>query len=134
MLNALPLWWLFSSLPGKDCLALMILRTVSRRERRIQISTVFWLALFAVLNGFDLITTYVDLQAGMREGNPLMRALLNQEGFSALIFYKVLMVLVVSAGILALSRSYPFLARAALAVCNVLVLVVVLSNFIQSQF
>src|SRR5690348_8141064 len=118
-----------SGFPGKGYLTLMILRTVPRRERRIHLSTPFWLALFAVLNGCDLITTYVDLQAGMREGNPLMRALLNQEGFSALIFYKVLMVLVVTAGILALSRSYPVLARAALAVCNLLVLVVVLSNF-----
>jgi hypothetical protein len=123
----------FSGLPGKGYLILMILRTVSRRERRIRIATPFWLVLFAILNACDLITTYIDLQAGMREGNPLMRALLNQEGFSALIFYKVLMVLVVSAGILALHRNYPVLARAALAVCNLLVLAVVLSNFIQSQ-
>ena len=120
-------------LPGKDCLALMILRQALRRERREHFWSLFWLALFAVLNAFDLITTYVDLQAGMREGNPLMRALLMQNGFSALIIYKVLMVLVVSSGILILNRSYPLLARGALAVCNVLVLLVVLSNFIQYQ-
>jgi hypothetical protein len=111
----------------------MILRSAARRERREHFWSLFWLALFAVLNAFDLITTYVDLQAGMREGNPLMRALLNQNGFSALIIYKVLMVLVVSSGILILNRSYPLLARGALAVCNVLVLLVVLSNFIQYQ-
>ncbi|HLW02124.1 MAG TPA: DUF5658 family protein [Ktedonobacterales bacterium] len=111
----------------------MILRSAARRERRIPFWSLFWLALFAVLNACDLLTTYIDLQAGMREGNPLMRALLNQAGFSALILYKVLMVFVVSAGILMLNRSYPLLARAALAVCNILVLVVVLSNFIQYQ-
>ena len=109
----------------------MVVRSVPRRERRASFLAVFWLALFAVLNGFDLITTYVDLQVGMREGNPLMRALLDQAGFSALIIYKVLMVLVVSAGILLLNRNYPLLARLSLAVCNLLVLAVVLSNFLQ---
>jgi hypothetical protein len=111
----------------------MILRSAPRQPRRLLVSALFWLALFAVLNAFDLITTYVDLQAGMREGNPLMRALLDQAGFGALIFYKILMVLVVSAGILTLSRRYPHLAHITLAVCNLLVLAVVLSNFIQYQ-
>jgi hypothetical protein len=120
-------------LPGKDCLATMILHSAPRLFRHVRFSSLVWLVFFALLNGFDLITTYVDLRAGMREGNPLMRALLDQGGFSALIGYKVLMVLAVSAGILALSRSYPLLARTALAVCNALVLTVVLSNFIQYQ-
>ncbi len=111
----------------------MIMRSVPRRERRDPIPSLFWLFVFALLNGCDLVTTYVDLQAGMREGNPLMRTLLYQNGFSALIIYKVLMVLVVSAGILILNRNYPLLARGALAVCNGLVFVVVLSNFIQYQ-
>jgi Domain of unknown function (DUF5658) len=111
----------------------MILHSASRRPRRVHFSSLFWLAFFALLNGFDLLTTYLDLHAGMREGNPLMRALLDQDGFSALIGYKVVMVLAVSAGILTLSRSYPLLARTALAVCNALVLTVVLSNFIQYQ-
>ncbi|HEY7351024.1 MAG TPA: DUF5658 family protein [Ktedonobacterales bacterium] len=112
----------------------MMLRSAPRQSRRARFSTPFWLAFFAVLNAFDLITTYVDLQAGMREGNPLMRALLDQAGFSALIVYKALMILAVSAGILILSRSYRGLARLALVICNVLVLVVVLSNFIQYQW
>ncbi len=111
----------------------MILRSATRRERRVPVWSLFWLVIFALLNAGDLLTTYVDLRAGMREGNPLMRALLDQAGFSALIFYKALMVMVVSIGILMLNRSYPLLARAALAVCNVLVLVVVLSNVIQYQ-
>jgi hypothetical protein len=111
----------------------MILHSAPRRARRDSFLSLFWLVVFAVLNTFDLITTYVDLQAGMREGNPLMRALLYQNGFSALIIYKVLMVFVVSAGILILNRTYPVLARGALAVCNGLVFLVVLSNFIQYQ-
>jgi hypothetical protein len=112
----------------------MLLRSAPRRTWRVCSSLLFWLAFFAVLNACDLLTTYLDLQVGLREGNPLMRALLTQNGFSALILYKVLMVLVVTAGILILHRSYPLLARVALAVCNGLVLVVVLSNFIQYQF
>jgi len=111
----------------------MILRSPARQQRRVQLPSLFWLALFAILNAFDLITTYIDLHAGMREGNPLMRALLNQNGFGALIFYKALMVIVVSVGILLLSRSYSRLSRITLAICNVLVLAVVLSNFIQYQ-
>ncbi len=111
----------------------MILRSPSRQQRRARLPSLFWLALFAILNAFDLITTYVDLHAGMREGNPLMRALLNQDGFGALIFYKTLMVIVVSVGILLLSRSYARLSRITLAICNLLVLAVVLSNFIQYQ-
>jgi hypothetical protein len=111
----------------------MILRSAPRSQRRAHLPPLFWLALFAVLNGCDLATTYLDLRVGMREGNPLMRALLEQNGFGALIFYKALMVLVVSAGILVLGRSYPHLSRITLAICNTLVLVVVLLNFIQYQ-
>lgn len=96
-------------------------------------SSLFWLVLFAFLNGCDLITTYIDLHACLREGNPLMRALLDQAGFSALIFYKVLMVLVVSAGIATLNRRYPVLARTVLIVCSGVVLLVVLSNLLQYQ-
>lgn len=111
----------------------MLLRQAPRQGHRASSAHLFWLALFAVLNGLDLLTTYIDLNAGMREGNPLMRVLLLHNGFGALIFYKALMVLVVSAGILLLNRGYPLLARITLAICNVLVLAVVLSNFIQYQ-
>ena len=109
----------------------MILPSARHQQRPLRFSVFFWLALFAILNACDLLTTYLDLHAGMREGNPLMRILLEQDGFGALVFYKALMVLVVSAGILALSRGYPLLSRITLAICNVLVLAVVLSNFIQ---
>lgn len=111
----------------------MLLRQAPRQSHRGSSVQLFWLTLFAALNGLDLLTTYIDLNAGMREGNPLMRVLLVHNGFGALIFYKALMVLVVSAGILALNRGYPLLARITLAICNLLVLVVVLSNFIQYQ-
>ena len=111
----------------------MLLRQAPRQDHRTQSAHPIWLALFAVLNGLDLLTTYVDLNAGMREGNPLMRVLLLHDGFGALIFYKALMVLVVSIGILLLNRGYPLLARITLGICNLLVLVVVLSNFIQYQ-
>ena len=92
-----------------------------------------WLVLFALLNVLDLLTTYVDLKVGMREGNPLMQHLLVSYGFGALIFYKLLMILVVTIGIAALSRGYPLLSKITLGLCNGLVLVVVISNFVQSQ-
>ncbi len=111
----------------------MLLRQAPRQSHRASPASLFWLALFAVLNGLDLLTTYVDLNAGMREGNPLMSTLLLHSGFGSLIFYKALMVLVVSAGILVLNRGYPKLSRITLAICNLLVLAVVLSNFIQYQ-
>ena len=111
----------------------MMLRFARHQQQPLRFSSLFWLALFAVLNAADLLTTYLDLHVGMREGNPLMRVLLEQDGFGALVFYKALMVVVVSVGILALSRGYPMLSRITLAVCNLLVLVVVLSNFIQYQ-
>jgi hypothetical protein len=92
---------------------------------------VFLLVVFALLNGCDLLTTYLDLQTGLREGNPLMQHLLTSSGFGGLIAYKALMVLVVSCGIAALSRGYPTLARVTLWLCNGLVLLVVLSNLVQ---
>lgn len=111
----------------------MLLRQAPRQGYRASSAHLFWLALFVVLNALDLLTTYIDLHAGMREGNPLMRVLLLYHGFGALIFYKALMVLVVSSGILILNRGYPLLARITLGICNLLVLAVVLSNFIQYQ-
>jgi hypothetical protein len=111
----------------------MMLRFARHQQQPLRFPPLFWLGLFALLNGCDLLTTYLDLRAGMREGNPLMRMLLEQDGFGALVFYKVLMVVVVSVGILTLNRSYPLLSRITLAICNLLVLAVVLSNFIQYQ-
>ena len=119
--------------PEKGLLDTMLFRPLPRQARPTRPVRPFWLALFAVLNGCDLLTTYVDLNVGMREGNPLMRNLLYQYGFGALIFYKALMVLVVCLGIVALNRSYPHLARITLGICNVLVLLVVISNFLQSR-
>ena len=111
----------------------MLLQQASRHFRQVRFWHFVWLLFFAVLNGLDLLTTYVDLHAGMREGNPLMRVLLDQQGFGALIAYKMLMVLVVSAGVVLLHRHYPQLSRVTLGICNLLVLAVVISNVVQHQ-
>jgi hypothetical protein len=108
-------------------------RPLSRPAQPSRMIHPFWLVVFAVLNACDLLTTYLDLQAGMREGNPLMQHLLASYGFGALIFYKLLMVVIVSFGIAALSRGYPTLSKITLMLCNALVLVVVISNFVQYQ-
>ncbi len=111
----------------------MTSQPLARQTQRFPLINLFWLALFAILNACDLLTTYLDLQAGMREGNPLMHHLLTNYGFGALIFYKLLMVVIVSLGIAALSRGYPTLSKITLVLCNGLVLVVVISNFVQYQ-
>lgn len=111
----------------------MTSRSFPRQAPRPRMINPAWLVLFALLNACDLLTTYLDLQAGMREGNPLMQHLLVSYGFGALIFYKLLMVVVVSIGIAALSRGYPTLSKITLGLCNALVLLVVISNFVQYQ-
>jgi hypothetical protein len=111
----------------------MTSRPIPRQAQHVRMINPFWLVVFAVLNACDLLTTYLDLQAGMREGNPLMQQLLASYGFSALILYKLLMVVVVSIGIAALSRGYPTLSKITLTLCNGLVLIVVISNFVQYQ-
>lgn len=101
--------------------------------RSRSVSTVLsgWLGLFALLNLGDILSTYIGLANGMREGNPLMGTLLSHYGFTALVVYKVLVVLAVTGGILLL-RSFSFsVARVTIVICNVLVALVVLMNILQ---
>ena len=92
---------------------------------------VLLLGLFVLLNVGDLISTYVALGIGMREGNPLMSALLRQYGFASLIVYKLAVVVVVGGGVLLLRRFHPRLAHVTIWVCNILVFVAVFLNLLQ---
>jgi hypothetical protein len=92
---------------------------------------VLLLGLFVLLNIGDLISTYVALGVGMREGNPLMSSLLAHYGFVSLIVYKVAVVGVVGGGVLLLQRFHPRLAHVTLWVCNALVFAAVFLNLLQ---
>jgi len=85
--------------------------------RRVISMLAIGIGLFVVLNIGDLVSTYVALGGGFREGNPLMRALLARYGFAALILYKVGVIATVGVGVLLLRRSHPRLAQVTLAVC-----------------
>jgi hypothetical protein len=89
------------------------------------------LALFAVLNVLDLVSTFIGLRSGMREGNPLMSGLLLHYGFGALIVYKVAVILAVTVGVYFLRSVHMRIARTTISVCNLLVLGVVLVNVTQ---
>ncbi|HEU5442097.1 MAG TPA: DUF5658 family protein [Ktedonobacterales bacterium] len=89
------------------------------------------LALFALLNVGDLASTYLGLYNGMREGNPLMGALLAQYGFGALILYKLLVIAAVTGGIVFLHTFHRRVASVTVWVCNSLVLLVVVINVAQ---
>ncbi len=89
------------------------------------------LALFAVLNVGDLVSTFIGLEGGMREGNPLMNALLMHYGFGALIFYKVLVIVAVTAGVYVLRAFHKSIANITIWVCNALVFGVVVMNVVQ---
>jgi hypothetical protein len=90
-----------------------------------------WLGVFALLNGVDILSTWVGLANGMREGNPLMSALLGNYGFAALIGYKLAVVVAVSAGVLLLRSFSSHIARVTIRICAVLVALVVLTNVLQ---
>src|SRR5262249_9970655 len=89
------------------------------------------LILYAAVNLADLLSTYIGLQHGLREGNPLMGHLLAMHGFIAVVAYKTLVVAVVSVGVLALRKSYPRVAHLTVVACNVLVASAVLLNVLQ---
>jgi hypothetical protein len=89
------------------------------------------LGLFVLLNIGDLVSTYVALGIGMREGNPLMSSLLQHYGFASLIVYKVAVVVVVGGGVLLLQRFQPRLAHVTIWVCNALVFAAVFLNILQ---
>ncbi len=101
------------------------------RARRSSPALTLWLALFVLLNIGDLVSTYLALGVGMREGNPLMSTLLQRYGFWALIVYKLGVIVVVSVGVVLLRRYHPRLAQVTLFVCNALVFAAVFLNLIQ---
>lgn len=89
------------------------------------------LAVFALLNAGDLVSTYAGLHSGMHEGNPLMSELLGHYGFAALIGYKLLVIVAVSVGIVVLRSFSKGIATATIWVCNALVCAVVILNVLQ---
>lgn len=89
------------------------------------------LVLFAVLNIGDIVSTFIGLAGGMREGNPLMSMLLEHYGFGALIFYKALVIVAVTAGIYLLRAFHTSIATITIWICNALVLGVVVMNVVQ---
>lgn len=89
------------------------------------------LAIFAILNIGDLASTFIGLTSGMHEGNPLMSTLLAHFGFGALVVYKALVIVAVTAGIYVLRAFHPSIATVTIWVCNALVLGVVILNIVQ---
>ena len=89
------------------------------------------ITLFAALNGGDLISTWVDLNAGLHEGNPFMSLLLAEHGFGALIVYKLMVVALVGVITIVLWSVRPRLVGVTLGICNVLVLGAVAINVLQ---
>ena len=109
-------------------------RHATSQHRRTEWSGPFlvvFLIVYAAINVADLLSTYVGLQRGLHEGNPLMGHLLASYGFSALIAYKLLVVGVVSCGVLVLRRAHPRVARITVVVCNLLVAGAVVLNLVQ---
>lgn len=66
------------------------------------------LLIFLLLNVLDVLTTWVDLQHGAHEGNPLIASLLVQIGFGGLILFKVGLFLTITVGVLTLERLKAF--------------------------
>ncbi len=93
--------------------------------------TLALLGMFAALNIGDLVSTWLDLHAGLREGNPFMSMLLAQHGFGALICYKVLVVSVVGVITALLWNARPRLVGVTLLVCDLLVFAAITINILQ---
>jgi hypothetical protein len=87
--------------------------------------------IFAALNGGDLISTWVDLNAGLHEGNPFMSLLLSEHGFGALIVYKLMVVALVGVITIVLWSVRPRLVGVTLGICNVLVFGAIAINVLQ---
>ncbi len=88
-------------------------------------------AVFALLNAADLITTFIGLQNGLREGNPLMSALLVKYGFIALVIYKAVVIAAVALGVGMLRAFRVSVANVTIVLCDLLVLLVVFANVAQ---
>lgn len=106
----------------------------TRRSWRLPVVTVrsaTLVAVFAILNAGDLISTWIDLHAGLREGNPLMSSLLQQYGFGALIFYKIFVVALVGGITISLFPIRPRMVSVTLFFCDLLVFAAILINVMQ---
>jgi hypothetical protein len=108
-------------------------RAEGRRNtsRSYSLSLALWLVVYTLLNVGDLLSTYLGLQAGLREANPLMSNLLAQDGFGALIAYKLIVIVAVVAGALTLFRMHPRAAYFTVHICNGLVFLAVFLNVAQ---
>ena len=95
------------------------------------VATPILLGAFAVLNAGDLISTWIDLHAGLVEGNPIMHSMLEYSGFGSLIMYKILVVAIVTIASLALGKSRPKMTMITISICNALILTAVALNIIQ---
>jgi hypothetical protein len=89
------------------------------------------MGLFAALNVGDLVSTWIDLHAGLHEGNPLMSQLLGSYGFGALIVYKIFVVSLVSGITLVLWSVRPRMVGMTLLACDVLVFGAIAVNVMQ---
>ncbi len=89
------------------------------------------IGLFATLNIGDLVSTWVDLHAGLHEGNPLMSQLLAGYGFGALIVYKIFVVSLVAGITLILWSVRPRMVGFTLLACDVLVFGAIAINIMQ---
>lgn len=98
---------------------------------RFSLRNALLIAGFALLNIGDLLSTWIDLHSGMREGNPFMSMLLAQHGFGALIAYKAVVVGVVGVVVSALWDSRPRLVGWTLVACDLLVFSAVAVNVMQ---
>lgn len=90
-----------------------------------------WLIVFVFLNVGDLLSTYLGLQVGLREANPLMGTLLGVQGFGALIAYKALAVLIVLMGMFFLRNVHQRAAGITLFTCNALIFLAIALNVTQ---
>ncbi len=90
-----------------------------------------WLVVYVLLNVGDLVSTYLGLHAGLHEANPLMSGLLTHSGFGTLIAYKLVVIVAVVGGAIALLRMHPRAAYLTVHVCNGLVFLAVFLNIAQ---
>ncbi|WP_435154133.1 DUF5658 family protein [Haladaptatus sp. DFWS20] len=111
------------------------LRLPTRLRRAIlpnlgAVERALWLLVFAVLFA-DLLTTYIGLNAGMTESNPVARSALSQFGFVALVGLKAFSLGVGFVCRRLVPREYVALIPAGLALPWTIAVVVNLSLFVQ---
>jgi hypothetical protein len=106
-------------------------RALRPRGRALTPLLAFWLVVYTLLNVGDLMSTYAGLHAGLREANPLMSGLLAQNGFGALVAYKLVVIFAVVGGAAVLHRMHPRAAHITVGVCNTLVCSAVALNVWQ---